>query len=139
MARLLGAARTTVAGRRSVTVRGGRGWRSWGVQALYFDASEDGGRFGSAPTPVVLREIYEQDFEGSRTQLKMYLAEVRPAKREEPLIRFETEAGSQTQVALVVFKRCGERLSAFVATLPPYRAKTKGKVDRFNRYLRETF
>jgi transposase len=168
------------------------------------------------PAPVLLREIREQGYEGSLTQLKAYLAVVRPAKKEERLVRFETEPGQQMQVDFVVFKRCGERLSAFVATLGysrmsfvrfvqdetwatvkagleaafgyfggvprevlfdnmktvvlernaygrgrhrlhpgllalsrdlgfavrlcrPYRAKTKGKVERFNRYLRGSF
>jgi transposase len=168
------------------------------------------------PAPVLLREIREQGYEGSLTQLKAYLAELRPAKKEDPLVRFETEPGRQMQVDFVVFKRCGVRLHAFVATLGysrmsfvrfvadetwptvracleaafgyfggvanevlfdnmktvvlernaygrgahrlhpgllglsrdlgfavrlcrPYRAKTKGKVERFNRYLRGSF
>jgi transposase len=69
------------------------------------------------PAPVLLREIRERGYEGSVTQLKAYLAAVRPAKKEEQLVRFETEPGQQMQVDFVVFKRCGERLSAFVATL----------------------
>ena len=168
------------------------------------------------PAPVLLREIRKQGYEGSLTQLKVYLRQVRPGKKEDPLVRFETEPGRQMQVDFVVFKRCGERLSAFVATLGysrmsfvrfvqdetwptvkacleaafgyfggvarealfdnmktvvlernaygrgahrlhpgllalsrdlgfavrlcrPYRAKTKGKVERFNRYLRGSF
>lgn len=168
------------------------------------------------PAPVLLREICEQGYEGSLTQLKAYLAAVRPVKKEDPLVRFETQPGKQMQVDFIVFKRCGVRLSAFVATLGysrmsfvrfvgdetwptvkacleaafgyfggvpcevlfdnmktvvlernaygrgahrlhpgllalsrdlgfavrlcrPYRAKTKGKVERFNRYLRESF
>lgn len=168
------------------------------------------------PAPVLLREIQEQGYAGSLTQLKSYLAKIRPAKKEDPLVRFETEPGQQVQVDFVVFKRCGVRLAAFVATLGysrmsfvrfvpdetwptvkacleaafgyfggvarevlfdnmktvvlernaygrgqhrlhpgllalsrdlgfavrlcrPYRAKTKGKVERFNRYLRESF
>lgn len=168
------------------------------------------------PAPVLLREIREQGYAGSLTQLKAYLALLRPAKKEEPLVRFETEPGRQMQVDFVVFKRCGVRLPAFVAKLGysrmgfvrfvhdetwptvkvcleaafgyfggvprevlfdnmktvvlernaygrgchrlhpgllalsrdlgfavrlcrPYRAKTKGKVERFNRYLRGSF
>jgi transposase len=168
------------------------------------------------PAPVLLREIRELGYEGGLTQLKVYMAEIQPRKQDEPLIRFETEAGHQMQVDFVVFRRCGQRLSAFVATLGysrmsfvrfvtdetwptvktglesafgyfggvphevlfdnmktvvlernaygrgqhrlhagllslsrdlgfsvrlcrPYRAKTKGKVERFNRYLRESF
>jgi transposase len=139
---------------------------------------------------------------------------IRPRPKDEPLIRFETAPGEQMQVDFVVFRRGGQRLFAFVATLGysrmsfvrfvedeswptlracleaafgyfggvprevlfdnmktvvlernaygrgrhrlhpgllalsrdlgfavrlcrPYRAKTKGKVERFNRYLRD--
>ncbi len=165
---------------------------------------------------MLLREIRERGYAGSLTQLKVYAASLWPAKKEDPLVRFETAAGEQMQVDFVVFRRCGERLSAFVATLGysrmsfvrfvqdetwptlkacleaafgyfggvpkevlfdnmktvvlernaygrgqhrlhpgllslsrdlgfavrlcrPYRAKTKGKVERFNRYLRGSF
>ena len=168
------------------------------------------------PAPVLLREIRELGYRGALTQVKMFLNSVRPPRREDPVVRFETEPGHQMQVDFVVFKRSGERLSAFVATLGysrmsfvrfvtdetwptvkvgleaafgyfggvarevlfdnmktvvlernaygrgqhrlhagllalsrdlgftvrlcrPYRAKTKGKVERFNRYLRESF
>lgn len=182
----------------------------------YVDARLKAARAVRLPAPVLLREIREQGYAGSLTQLKAYLSVVRPAKKEEPLIRFETEPGRQMQVDFVVFKRCGVRLPAFVATLGysrvsfvrfvsdetwptvkacleaafgyfggvcrevlfdnmktvvlernaygrgahrlhpgllalsrdlgfavrlcrPYRAKTKGKVERFNRYLRGSF
>jgi transposase len=168
------------------------------------------------PAPVLLREIQERGYAGGLTQLKMYLVEVQPPKKDDPLVRFETKPGHQMQADFVVFRRCGERLSAFVATLgysrmsfvrfvtdetwptvreclqasfsyfggvphevlfdnmktvvlerdaygrgqhrlhqgllslsrdlgfavrlcQPYRAKTKGKVERFNRYLRGSF
>lgn len=168
------------------------------------------------PATVLRREIGEQGYLGGLTQVKMFLGELRPAAVEEPVVRFETEPGQQMQADFVVFRRCGERLSAFVATLGhsrmsyvrfvtdetwptvkvglegafgyfggvtrevlfdnmktvviernayghgrhrlhagllalsrdlgfavrlcrPYRAKTKGKVERFNRYLRESF
>ena len=168
------------------------------------------------PATVLLREIRERGYRGGLTQLKVFVQSIRPPKPEEPLIRFETEPGQQMQVDFVVFRRSGERLSAFVATLGfsrmtvvrfvtdetwptvkrclegafgyfggvprevlfdnmktvvlernaygrgqhrlhsgllalardlgfvvrlcrPYRAKTKGKVERFNRYLRESF
>ena len=69
------------------------------------------------PAPVLLREIREQGYAGSLTQLKAYLRLIRPVKKEDPLVRFETEPGRQMQVDFVVFKRCAVRLSAFVATL----------------------
>jgi transposase len=168
------------------------------------------------PATVLLREVRERGYRGGLTQLKVFVRSILPPRREEPVIRFETEPGRQMQVDFVVFKRSGERLSAFVATLGysrmtfvrfvadetwptvkgcleaafgyfggvpqevlfdnmktvvlernaygrgqhrlhsgllalsrdlgfivrlcrPYRAKTKGKVERFNRYLRESF
>ena len=91
----------------------------------------------------------------------MFAALHKPRAVEEPLVRFETAPGEQLQVDFVVFRRGVERLSAFVATLGysrlsyvhfvadecgfsvrlcrPYRARTKGKVERFNRYLRNSF
>ena len=168
------------------------------------------------PATVLLREIRERGYRGGLTQLKVLVKSLLPPKREDPVIRFETEPGQQMQADFVVFRRSGERLSAFVATLGysrmsfvrfvtdetwptvkvcleaafgyfggvprevlfdnmktvvlernaygrgqhrlhpgllslsqdlgftvrlcrPYRAKTKGKVERFNRYLRESF
>lgn len=168
------------------------------------------------PATVLLRELHEQGYRGGVSQLKAFVAAIRPRKVPEPLIRFETQPGVQMQVDFVVFRRARERLSAFVATLGfsrmafvrfvtdetwptvqaclheafgyfggvphellfdnmktvviernaygrgrhrlhaglltlsrdqgfsvrlcrPYRAKTKGKVERFNRYLRECF
>lgn len=182
----------------------------------YLDARVQAAGAVRLPAPVLMREIRERGYAGGLTQLKVYLSSLWPAKKEEPLVRFETEPGEQMQVDFVVFRRRGERLSAFVATLGysrmsfvrfvrdetwptvrsclqaafgyfggvprqvlfdnmktvviernaygrgrhrlhaglmalsrdlgfavrlcrPYRAKTKGKVERFNRYLRESF
>lgn len=221
IARQLGLARNTV--RR---VLRGKAPRSYGprrprltkldVYKSYVCARVQAAGSVRIPAPVLLREIREQGYAGSLTQLKIYVASLWPAKKEDPLVRFETEPGQQMQVDFVVFKRCGERLSAFVATLGysrmsfvrfvrdetwptvkacleaalgyfggvprevlfdnmktvvlernaygrgrhrlhpgllalsrdlgfavrlcrPYRAKTKGKVERFNRYLRGSF
>jgi transposase len=168
------------------------------------------------PATVLLHEIRQLGYRGGLTQVKMFLKAIQPPRREDPVVRFETPPGHQMQVDFVVFRRSGERLSAFVATLGysrmsfvrfvtdetwptvksaleaafgyfggvpqevlfdnmktvvlernaygrgrhrlhpgllalstdlgfsvrlcrPYRAKTKGKVERFNRYLRECF
>jgi transposase len=168
------------------------------------------------PATVLLHEIRQLGYRGGLTQVKMFLKSIQPPRREDPVVRFETPPGQQMQVDFVVFRRSGERLSAFVATLGysrmsfvrfvtdeawptvkssleaafgyfggvpqevlfdnmktvvlernaygrgrhrlhpgllalsadlgfsirlcrPYRAKTKGKVERFNRYLRECF
>jgi transposase len=221
IARELGVARNTVRGvlRGQAPQRyGPRRPRATKLDAFKTYVSERVQAAGAVrlPAPVLLREIREQGYAGSLTQLKAYLRLIRPAKKEDPLVRFETEPGRQMQVDFVVFRRCGVRLPAFVATLGysrmsfvrfaadetwatvkssleaafgyfggvprevlfdnmktvvlernaygrgahrlhpgllalsrdlgfavrlcrPYRAKTKGKVERFNRYLRGSF
>ncbi|MGZ3518596.1 MAG: IS21 family transposase [Vulcanimicrobiaceae bacterium] len=165
---------------------------------------------------VLLREIRAQGYAGGITQLKEFLALIRPQPPAEPVIRFETEPGKQLQIDFVDFRRgtsplraftaelgysrysyveftdnertetlvaCLERALAFFGGVPaqilcdnpktiviernayaegkhrynrhllevakhygltiklcaPYRAQTKGKVERFHRYLRESF
>jgi transposase len=66
---------------------------------------------------VLLREIRERGYRGGLTQLKVFVKALQPPRREDPVVRFETGPGQQMQVDFVVFKRNGERLSAFVATL----------------------
>ena len=168
------------------------------------------------PATVLLREIRERGYRGGISQLKAYLAPLKPVKNDGgPVVRFETAPGQQMQVDFITFRR-KHPLSAFVATLGysrmsfvrfcvsqdfeavrdgliaacayfggvprevlfdnmkavvlerdtygpgahrfhpgllqladdlgfvprlcrPYRARTKGKVERFNRYLRESF
>jgi transposase len=165
---------------------------------------------------VLLREIRAQGYAGGVTQLKEYLAEMRPAVPAAPVVRFETKPGQQLQIDFVDFRRgpsplrsftaklgfsryayveytdnersdtlvaCLERALQFFGGVPmhilcdnpktiviernaygnglhkyngalldfakhygvkvklcaPYRAQTKGKVERFHRYLRESF
>lgn len=168
------------------------------------------------PATVLLRELKERGYTGGITQLRIHLMALRPPKKDDPVVRFETEPGDQLQADWIVFRRGRNPLSAFVATLgysryvyiefvdnerlpsllkchasafeafggvpahvlydnmktvvierdyygagahqfqsgfldfakhcgfipklcKPYRAKTKGKVERFNRYLRNSF
>ncbi|ASL25256.1 IS21 family transposase [Azotobacter chroococcum] len=169
------------------------------------------------PSTVLMREICEQGYQGGASQLRAWLARLKPARPDDgPVVRFETEPGQQMQADFVVFRRAKSPLSAFVATLGysrmtyvhfvpdesfdsvhdalllafdyfggvpqqvlfdnmktvvlerdaygdgshrfhpgllqmaddlgfrirlcrPYRARTKGKVECFNRYLRESF
>lgn len=169
------------------------------------------------PATVLMREIQALGYRGGASQLRAFLASLKPARRDEgPAIRFETEPGKQMQADFVVLRRAQSPMSAFVATLGysrmtfvhfvpdesfesvrdalllafdylggvpqevlfdnmktvvlerdaygegqhryhpgllqladdlgfrirlcrPYRAQTKGKVERFNRYLRESF
>ncbi len=69
------------------------------------------------PAPVIEREIREQGYTGSIRLLRYYMAELKPAVKADPLIRFETAPGLQMQVDWGVFRRGKDALSAFVATL----------------------
>ncbi|MGE5945250.1 MAG: IS21 family transposase [Betaproteobacteria bacterium] len=166
------------------------------------------------PATVLAREIREQGFAGCERLVSRFVRSLRPRRKDDPVVRFETEPGQQLQIDWIEFRR--ERLSAFVATLGysratyieyvsderietliachvhafeffggvphealydnmktvvlerdgygpgvhrfhptlwdlakhynfqprlcrPYRAKTKGKVERFNGYLRHSF
>jgi transposase len=166
------------------------------------------------PATVLYREVKERGFAGCERLVSRFVKTLKPAKPEDPVVRFETEPGRQLQVDWIEFRR--ERLAAFVATLGhsrasfvryvtderietlvachiaafeffggvprevlydnaktvvierdaygpgqhrfhatlwdlakhygfaprlcrPYRARTKGKVERFNRYLRHSF
>lgn len=166
------------------------------------------------PATVLAREIRERGFTGCEKLVSRFVRTLKPAAKDDPVVRFETEPGGQMQVDWIEFKR--ERLAAFVATLGcsratyveyvtderietliachvrafeffggvptevlydnvktvvierdgygpgrhrfhaslwdmakhytfrprlcrPYRAKTKGKVERFNGYLRHSF
>lgn len=69
------------------------------------------------PATVLEREIREQGYTGSVRLLRYFLAELKPAPRPDPLVRFETVPGEQMQVDWGVFRRGKQPLSAFVATL----------------------
>lgn len=168
------------------------------------------------PATVIFREIKELGFSGGQRIVNSFVADQYPMAVQDPVVRFETDAGRQMQVDWCIFRRGAYPLSAFVATLGfsrytyveftsnerfdtlrrchehafeyfqgvpkevlydnmrtvveqrnafgegkhkfhpglwdmarhfgftprlcrPYRAKTKGKVERFNRYLRNSF
>jgi len=168
------------------------------------------------PAPVLMQEIRDRGYEGGITQVKAYLATLKPATAAEPVRRFETPPGQQMQADFTVIRRGSDPLLALVATMGysraafvrfsqkedeaalaealraafdyfggvpahvlfdnaktvvlqrdaygtglhrwnpelmrladecgfaprlcrPYRAKTKGKVERFNRYLKGSF
>lgn len=54
------------------------------------------------PAIVLYREIQEQGYNGKLTQLRRFLAPLKPMRPEEPLVRFETPAGKQMQVDFTI-------------------------------------
>jgi len=78
------------------------------------------------PAKVLYREVKECGFVGCERTVNRFLRALKPAKIEDPVVRFETEPGRQLQVDWIEFRR--DRLAAFVATLGHSRA-------RFMRYV----
>ena len=66
---------------------------------------------------VLMREIQERGYDGGISQLKLYLAKIRPPHVVEPIIRFETQPAEQLQIDFAVFGRGDQPLRAFTATL----------------------
>ncbi len=69
------------------------------------------------PATVLMREIRDRGYEGGITQLKDFLATIRPTPEREPIVRFETAPGEQMQIDFVVFRRAQSPLRAFTASL----------------------
>jgi len=74
------------------------------------------------PATVLIREIRDQGYAGGISQLKVYLATLKPQRTAEPVVRFETPPGKQMQVDFMSIRRGRDRLSAFGATLGYSRA-----------------
>lgn len=73
------------------------------------------------PATVLLREIRQRGYEGGISQLKAYLAPLKPAKVD-PVVRFETAPGEQMQADFTTIRRGRNPLKALVATLGYSRA-----------------
>lgn len=70
------------------------------------------------PATVLFREIQAQGYDGGERSVRKALANLRPAQRPDPVVRFETCPGDQMQVDWIEFRRRkGAGLYAFVATL----------------------
>jgi transposase len=121
VARRCGVSRNTV---RRVRDEGGgrryqRGRRSSKLDAF---AGYIGERLAAAapgwiPATVLLRELRARGYTGSHSILRAHMARLRPARAEEPVVRFETPAGRQMQVDWAEFRLDGLRWFAFVAVL----------------------
>lgn len=69
------------------------------------------------PASVLLREIRERGYEGSHTILRDHLRGLKPARREDPVVRFETAPGVQMQLDWAEFRVGRLRWYLFVAVL----------------------
>ncbi len=76
----------------------------------------------SLPGTVLFQEIKEMGYTGKMTQLRDYLKSIKPAAKQEDMVRFETASGKQMQVDWIEFRKGKNTLSAFVATLGYSRA-----------------
>jgi transposase len=111
---------------------------------------------------VLFREIRQRGYRGGQTRVKDFVRSLRPLPQADPVVRFETEPGQQMQrevlydnMKTVVLERnaygAGRHrfhpgfldYAGHAGFLPrlcrPYRAKTKGKVERFIRYVKGSF
>lgn len=68
------------------------------------------------PATVLLREIAAQGYQGGISPLRAFLRGLRPARAEDPVVRFETAPGEQMQVDGVEFRKGADPLYAFCAT-----------------------
>ncbi len=69
------------------------------------------------PATVLFDEITALGYIGGVRMVSGYLATLKPKRRDDPLVRFETPPGRQMQVDWGVFKLNGQRVSLFLATL----------------------
>ncbi len=66
---------------------------------------------------MLFREISERGYTGKSSIVRDYVATLRPAAPEDPVVRFETAPGEQLQVDWGEFRQGRDPLAAFVATL----------------------
>ena len=69
------------------------------------------------PATVLLREIKALGYLGSHSQLRAHMHRLKPALPVDPVVRFETAPGEQTQVDWIEFRKGKTPLYAFCATL----------------------
>jgi transposase len=69
------------------------------------------------PATVLFDEIVALGYKGRLRMVQGFLATLKPKRRDDPLVRFETPPGHQMQVDWGAFKLNGQRISLFLATL----------------------
>lgn len=96
------------------------------------------------PATVYLREIKERGYEGGITLLKLWLADQYPKQPAPEIIRFETlidrnAYGPGQHRFHAGFREFAKHHGLSPRICAPYRAQTKGKVERFIQYLKRSF
>ncbi|MDH3511553.1 MAG: IS21 family transposase [Gammaproteobacteria bacterium] len=109
--RYLRSARVPVAKRRSAKPTKLDGYRD------YLFARVAAARPDWIPATVLHAEIVALGYSGCVRTVRNYLATLKPKRKEDPLVRFETEPGQQMQVDWGAFKLDGQRISLFLSTL----------------------
>jgi len=69
------------------------------------------------PATVLFDEIGALGYAGGVRMVSGYLSTLKPKRRDDPVVRFETPPGRQMQVDWGAFKLNGQRISLFLATL----------------------
>ena len=69
------------------------------------------------PAAVLFDEIRRLGYAGCVRTVSGYLAALKPKRKDDPLVRFETPPGKQMQVDWGVFRLNGQRISLFLGTL----------------------
>lgn len=107
------------------------------------------------PATVLLRELREHGNTGGLSQLKAWLSPLRH-DASGAVVRFETAPGKQMLVDFTIIRErdaygegdhrwhpallaLAEEFGFHPRVCHPYRAQTKGKVERFNGYLKRSF
>ena len=69
------------------------------------------------PAAVLQREIQARGYDGGYTRLKIFVRELKPAPKPDPVVRFETEPGHQMQADWATVRRGADKLKVFIGTL----------------------
>ena len=83
----------------------------------YLQARVDSAHPDWIPATVLFDEIAALGYSGCVRSVSGYLATLKPKRKADPLVRFETPPGQQMQVDWAAFRLNGQRISLFVATL----------------------